>query len=504
MHQDTSESSEGKSFAAQPVFVRPQKPTYPVVSQINAKALERESTVEQDLQLRPDRKPNVIWIFGDQHRAQALSYRGDPNVSTPNIDNLARNGMRFDRAISGAPWCCPFRGALLTGTYPNQNGVTRTPSPLDPSIPTIANAFNDAGYHTAYVGKWHVDGSNQREHYVPPDRRGNFKYWMGYENNNNQHEVFVYGSDSETPQRLEEYETDGLTSMLLKHLEGHVGEGGDYTPFFASLSVQSPHDPYVPPTHPSPGTRSIHPSDVELRRNVPDVPWIRERAALDVAGYSAMVENLDYNVGRIRDALKKMDIDRETYIVFFSDHGDMLMSHAQSGKSTPWEESVRIPFIVSKVGGRYNMNPGITDAVINHVDIAPTTLGLRGIPTPEGMVGHDYSGHCISNDAPEFKSKPNREEEPDSAYLQQIPRKMHAHSVNKAWRAVVMRDGWKYACTPGNDWMLFNTEDDPYEQANYVHDAMFQSQKERCHKRLSEWIAETGDEFELPDISLGD
>ena len=458
--------------------------------------------MNEQLSFRPERRSNVIWVFGDQHRAHALSHRGDPNVFTPNIDNLARNGMRFDCAVSGAPWCCPFRGALLTGMYPNQNGVTQTPSPLDPTIPTVANPFNDAGYHTAYVGKWHVDGSNAREHYVPPERRGNFQYWMGYENNNNQHECYVYGSEGETPQRLDGYETDGLTSLFLKHLKDHVGEEEDYQPFFSVLSVQPPHDPYVPPTNPDYGARQIHPKDIELRSNVPDVPWVRDEATVGIAGYCAMVENLDYNVGRVREALKEMGIDRETYVIFFSDHGDMLWSHAQRGKSTPWEESVRIPFIVGKVGGRYNMNTGVTDAVINHVDIAPTTFGLCGIPVPEGMVGHDYSGHCIPNSAPEFKSKPDRGSEPDSAFLQQIPRKMHPHSVNKAWRAVVMRDGWKYACTPGNEWMLFNTAEDPYEQANYVYDRNFHDQKERCHERLAQWIEETGDDFELPDISL--
>lgn len=254
----------------------------------------------QDLNFRPQRKPNVIWIFGDQHRAQALSYRGDPNVFTPNIDNLARNGMRFDNAVAGAPWCTPFRGALLTGAYPHQNGATRTPSPLDPS----------------------------------------------------------------------------------------------------------------------------------------------------------------------------------------------------------WEESIRIPFIAGKVGGPDNMRVGTTDVVLNHVDIAPTTLGLCGLPVPPEMVGHDYSGHCIRPDAPEYCGEPDRDQEPDSAYLQQIPRKMHNHSVNKAWRGVVTRDRWKYVCTPGNDWLLFNTAEDPYEQANYVYDRFYQDQKERCHGLLARWIEATGDTFPLPDISL--
>ena len=228
----------------------------------------------------------------------------------------------------------------------------------------------------------------------------------------------------------------------------------------------------------------------------------KEKAELDLAGYYRMIENLDYNVGRISQALKKMGIDRETYLVFFSDHGDMLGSHAQWGKSSPWEEAIRIPFIIAKVGGRYGMKVGCTEAVINHVDIAPTTLGLCGIPVPSGMVGYDYSAHCIRPDAPEYKGPPKTNKEPESAYLQQIPRKFHRHSVNKAWRGVITRDGWKYVCTSGNDWLLFNTAEDHYEQANYVYDRSYQEPKEYCHNLLASWVEETGDSFQLPDILL--
>ena len=148
------------------------------------------------------------------------------------------------------------------------------------------------------------------------------------------------------------------------------------------------------------------------------------------------------------------------------------------------------------------MKVGRTKAVINHVDIAPTTLGLCGIPVPASMVGYDYSAHCIHSDASEYKGPPKTDKEPESAYLQQIPRKFHRHSVNKAWRGVVTRDGWKYVCTPGNDWLLFNTVEDSYEQANYVYDRSYQEPKEYCHNLLARWIEKTVDNFELPDISL--
>ena len=472
---------------------------------------------------RPDRRPNVVWVIADQLRAHSFGYRGDPNVRTPAIDNLARRGLRFDAAVSGAPWCTPFRASLLTGTYPHQNGVTQTPAALDPSIPTIATAFQDAGYHTAWIGKWHLDGSNSSEHYVPPDRRGGFAFWRGYENNNAQEDCYVYGgytdpgdprhdAELEIPVRLPDYETTALTDELLRHLAEHrrtsvretdagtrVAAGAATDPFFAVLSVQPPHSPYAGPVSGADAGRPwgpIRPVDVVLRPNVPHVARIRDQARLDIAGYCSMVENLDWNIGRLLTGLRAIDADRETWIVFFSDHGDMLGSHGQWEKSSPWEESIRIPLIVSRVGGHQAMRTGVCDAVVNHVDIGPTTLGLCGITQPEWMPGYDYSARCRSDGDPDTAS------EPQSAYLQQIPRKYHRHSVNRAWRGVVTRDGWKYVCTPGNDWLLHNLREDSLEQANLCYDTVYQREKERCHAELVSWIERTNDTFQMPDIEL--
>ena len=297
---------------------------------------------------------------------------------------------------------------------------------------------------------------------MPPERRGGFHYWMGNDAANNQHECYAFGTDSETPVRLPGYETDAWSDLLIAHLRTHVGGAGrggppgadagdrceaDYQPFFAALSVQPPHGPNVAPTNPVYGAPRLHPATLGLRRNVPDVPWIRDRARFGLAGYYAMVENLDYNIGRIRHALTEMGVDRDTYVQF--------------GKSCPWEESIRIPFLVHRTGGAYNMRTGACDAPLNHVDIAPTTLGLCGILVPGEMVGYDYSAHCKRPDAPEYGGPPQPDHEPHSAYLQQIPPKLMRHTVNRPWRAVVTRDGWKYACTPGHDWLLFNTAEDP-------------------------------------------
>jgi len=99
-------------------------------------------------------QPNIIWLFGDQHRAQALSCMGDSNVSTPNIDALAGNGVHLDHAISSMPLCCPFRGSLITGCYPHKS-VPGHEYPLPTGTPTIVDPLKAAGYHTGYFGKWH-------------------------------------------------------------------------------------------------------------------------------------------------------------------------------------------------------------------------------------------------------------------------------------------------------------------------------------------------------------
>ena len=116
---------------------------------------------------------------------------GDPNLHTPHIDRLAAEGLTFTAAVAGSPLCSPYRGSLLTGLYPHRC-VPGHEYPLPPVQATIATAFRAAGYRTAYFGKWHVDGFHERPghraamHIVPPERRGDFDDWTGYENNNSQ------------------------------------------------------------------------------------------------------------------------------------------------------------------------------------------------------------------------------------------------------------------------------------------------------------------------------
>ncbi len=443
------------------------------------------------------KKPNVIWIFGDQHRAQALSCNGDPNINTPNIDSLYRTGgVNFERAVSGFPLCCPFRGSLLTGIYPHKC-VPGHEYQLDPEQKTIADVFNDEGYHTSYFGKWHLDGydeSNGRAafHIVPPERRGGFQDWIGYENNNAQYDCWVHGGEGEDAfhYKLPGYETDELTNLLIESLTEYAQAetNGDRRPFFSVLSVQPPHDPYVAPAE---FMKKYNANYLKLRPNVPKIPGLTDNWRKELAGAYAMINNLDWNIGRIRETLRDLNLDENTFIFYFGDHGDMHGSQGMSRKTNPFEESIRIPFIVhNPFSYAYNR---LLDAPLNHVDIAPTTLGVCDIDVPDWMEGFDYSHYVRARSAKSDK-------EPDSAFIQSVIASGHYDSIDKPWRGVVTKDGWKYVCFEGMEWLLFNLNNDPYELMNLVHNPKYKNQRKRLNERLKKWIVDTDDEFKLPNF----
>ena len=451
-----------------------------------------------------NKKPNIIWIFSDQQPAFTLGCNGDPNSRTPNLDLMAGTGWNFKNAVSGYPLCCPFRGALISGRYPHQC-VPGHEHQLPPELSTIADVFNEEGYETAYFGKWHLDGFHEgpgrraAKHVVPKERRGRFQTWLGYENNNQQYDSWIHGhkrdGEDVSLTRLPEYETDALTDLLLNFIETKAQEKNG-TPFFSVLSVQPPHNPYEAPAEYL--ARYSH-EQIQLRSNVIHSEKQRAQVRQNLAGVYAMIENLDHNIGRVRNCLREKGMDQDTYIIFFSDHGDMHGSHGQFLKTMPYEESIRVPFVVC--GGEHyryfeHRHESNNDCLINHVDIAPTSLGLCDIAVPEWMSGWDYSRRINGTEDAEF----NESEEPAEAYLQNVVPTGHANSCDRPFRGIVTRDGWKYVCTEESEWMLYNLNEDPFEEQNLAMNTTMLDKRMELNEKLKEWVCKTNDSFSVPSV----
>lgn len=255
--------------------------------------------------------------------------------------------------------------------------------------------------------------------------------------------------------------------------------------------MQPPHDPFVAP----PGYRQRWTAgQIHFRPNVPLAGRARAQAARELAGYYAMVENLDFNLGRVIRALHEEGLYPNTHLLFFSDHGDMLGSHGQFRKMTAYEESIRIAlFIAGAQPADGGFLTGRQPAPVNAADIAPTTLGLCGLAKPAWMEGRGLSAFRLRRPGAPPPSAP------DSAYLQTVVPTGHAHSVNKSYRGIVTREGWKYACFDGISWLMFNLNEDPYGQANLAHNNAYRAERKKLIARLRQWVAGTGDRFHSPD-----
>ena len=417
---------------------------------------------------------------------------GDPNVATPNLDAMAAQGVRFTGAVSGMPLCCPARGSFLTSLYPHQC-VPGHEYPLPEGQKTIANVFNDAGYATAYFGKWHLAGFHESEgrsamRIVPPGRRGGFQTWVGYDNNNSQYDCWVHGGAGKDAfqYRLPGYETDELSNLLIRYIKEQPKE----KPFFAALSVQPPHDPYVAPAEfmqrHTPGADRAAPERPECA--------VGDGARAALAGGILRANRkprLEYRADPARDRRGRTRIQHAH--PFFSDHGDMQGSQGQFKKMTAYEESIRIPFLIGggQPQGYEGWGMGHYGVPLNHVDIPATTLGLCGIARPDWMRGTDYSQYRV-------KRARGAATEPDSAYLQSVVPTGHGDSVDKPWRGVVTKDGWKYVCFEGISWLMFHLAEDPFEQVNLAHNSKYRAERARLAARLRQWVADTGDQFPVP------
>jgi len=424
-------------------------------------------------------QPNLLFVFGDQWRAQALGYAGDPNARTPRIDRFAAESANFVNATAGTPVCCPFRATLMTGQAPLTHGVMVNDVGIVSDAVPLAECYNLAGYHTAYIGKWHIDGHG-RQAFVPPKRRLGFQFWRGFECSHDYNHSFYYAN---TPERLlwEGYDAEAQTECAIDYLHQRPQD----RPFALFLSWGPPHEPYH--TAPERFRAKYRPEDIVLRPNVP--AEVADSAREQLAGYYAHIEALDECFGRLLDELDTLGLGEDTVVVFASDHGDLLGCQGEWKKQKPWEESVRIPFLVRWPGG--GIRPGSRiGRVLDSIDIMPTLLGICDVPIPFTVQGTDASPLLRGEDVPEL----------DGALLAcHFPFHQWNPSLGGREYRGVRTERHTYCRTLDGPWLLYDNQTDPYQTENLANRPETAALQAELDALLDRKLGRIGDEF-LPGL----
>ncbi|HZT39984.1 MAG TPA: sulfatase, partial [Bryobacteraceae bacterium] len=330
--------------------------------------------------------PNVLFVVADEWRAQATGYNGDSNARTPALDRLAAESVNFENAVSGHPVCCPYRASLMSGQYPLTHGVFLNDEEFKPKHSTLGQAFMQAGYQTGYIGKWHLYGSPQGKYerrlsYIPPDHRFGFQYWKACECTHDYNRSLYFEDDDPTPKYWPGYDAIAQTEDACRFIRQR---SRSRDPFFLVLSLGPPHFPLN--TAPEQYRVMYQNREIQLRPNVP--ARLREQAMADLRGYYAHIAAVDDCIARLLSTLQTAGVADRTVFIFTSDHGDMMRSQGLTTKHVPWEESIRVPFLI-----RYPQKLGDKGrrirTVLNAPDIMPTLLNLCGITPPDGVQGMD-------------------------------------------------------------------------------------------------------------------
>lgn len=380
--------------------------------------------------------PNVIYILPDQYRNYSLGFwsqdnnskhiQGNPDpVSTPKLDKLANGGVVFSRAISNYPLCSPYRGMLMSGMYPNKNGIRNNcrsdrSDHLNQDIECITDVFSKEGYQVAYFGKCHwlkndpeftEDGTyvgtteapggnyiNRYDTYIPKGKnRHSIDYF--YQTLKDDHfNPLVYSSDPKTVGGKKDGELDMPhrfsaeieSEKLIDFLGNSHGQRDNDKPFFVMWALNPPHNPWTEESTYMEFYDQYTDSGVVDTKKLLSHRNADHKVGAYAPYYFANVSAVDHFIGKVLDYLEANELDENTIIVFSSDHGEMLGSHGKEGKNYPEIESLNVPFVINWKG---KLKPRVDNLILSVPDVMPTLLGLAGLDKaiPESVQGTNYA-----------------------------------------------------------------------------------------------------------------
>ena len=419
---------------------------------------------------------NLLFLCSDQHQAAASGCYGHHQALTPHIDEIASEGVRFERAYCQSPVCVPSRGSIITGNYASGHGARILSDPLPADARTVAHFFADRGYSTAAVGKMHFVDERRRHgfsHRVNADTflsrltRSEIRSFRDDQGQGGG----TTGRPSAMPERLfrDTFYSEEAVRFLREHRE---------RPFCLWASFFMPHTPLVP-------HRRYWDLYDGVRLELPD----RSQDALEtgfhghlvrakergwyqqtdeqlhdaIRGYYGNISQMDANVGRVFDTLRELGLDKNTVVAYTSDHGEMAGAHRMWTKHNMYEQSVRVPLIV-RTPDRQGAGSA-REHIVEQVDLFPTLAELCGFNAPAGIDGRSFAASVRG------QRHAAREFAYSEYYFCRRVFTADDRFVGKPPILMVRTDRWKLNYLSWDRSELFDLENDPGEFRNAIEDS---------------------------------
>lgn len=359
--------------------------------------------------------------MSDQHHKGVLGCAGDQVIRTPNLDKLAKKGIRFDNCYAAAPLCVPSRMSFLTSRLPSTNRVW-SETELPSTAPTMAHVMKLAGYETSLIGRMHFIGQDQRHGFenrpigeytarYPGSKPKGGKPWQHY-------------ASASAGQFRKGLESSGYGNTFYQHLDEKITQeacnflenknNDKEKPFFAVVGYVLPHCPYIAPKETFnyylnkvdiPEVESSLPQSVQDFRRIrglDEPPISKERTRIARAAYYALTEKMDFNIGKVLDKLNQTGLDKNTLVIYVSDHGDLIGEHGCWWKSMYYEGSVGVPMIVA--GPNVSSQNRVCNQLSSLLDIGPTLFDIVGALNTHSNDGISLR-KCIEEDINILDSK---------------------------------------------------------------------------------------------------
>ena len=435
---------------------------------------------------------NIIFYFTDQQRWDTCGCFGQPLDITPNLDALAREGVKFDNAFSPQPVCGPCRALFQTGKWPTETGCFRNNIMLPAGVKTLANYIEEAGYETAYIGKWHLasDGELEKpptiDHTVtaiPRELRGGYTgFWRAadvLEFTSHGYDGFVF---DENDRRIDfkGYRADCINNLALEFFDQYDGK----KPFFMTISQIEPHHQNDRKHYEGPEGSKERFKDFVLPE---DLKALGGNGLEEYPDYLGQCASLDENLGRLVAKLKEKGLYENTVIIFASDHGSHFLTRNRDSHLNGYDDykrschdaALHVPLVIA--GGPFKGGVAVEE-LVSTASLPKTILALAGVDVGNAMIGENLLDVVEKKD----------DNRPNEVFAQisesRVGRCIRTARYTYSVYAPGINGGAAAAADRYADGFLFDMEKDPHQLNNVVADPAYVQVKEELRERLLDWI----------------